>query len=180
MVYSLIKKKPYDTIDHCILLRKLYHYGIRGIINDRFHTYLTDSVQSTQIGSEVSTNLPLVCGVPQGSVLGPLLFFLYVNDLCTSSDKLLFYLFADDTNLLYSDKDINSLERVVNVKLSKVQEWLVANKLTFNAKKSNFVIFHHFQTNLIGPDDILKIFDIDANESVLLDQKTYIIIILTN
>ena len=135
-------KNPYDTIDHCILLQKLYHYGIRGIINDRFHSYLTDTVQSTQIGSEVSTNVPLVCGVPQGSVLGPLLFLLYVNDLCTSSDKLPFYLFADDTNLLYSDKDINSLERVVNVKLSKVQEWLVANKLTFNAKKSNFVTFH--------------------------------------
>jgi len=114
-------------------------------------------------------------------MLGPLLFLLYVNDLCRSSDKLPFYLFADDTNLLYSDKDINSLERVVNVKLSKVQEWLVANKLTFNAKKSNFVIFHHFQKNLIVPhDDILKIFDIDTNESVLLDQKTYIIIILAN
>ena len=105
-------------------------------------------------------------------MLGPLLFLLYVNDLCTSSDKLQFYLFADDTNLLYSDKDINSLERVVNVKLSKVQEWIVANKLTFNAKKSNLVIFHHFQKKLIVPDDILKIFDIDTNESVLLDQKT--------
>ena len=114
-------------------------------------------------------------------MLGPLLFLLYVNDLCRSSDKLPFYLFADDTNLLYSDKEINSLERVVNVKLRKVQEWLVANKLTFNAKKSNFVIFHHFQKNLIVPhDDILKIFDIDTNESVLLDQKTYIIIILAN
>ena len=66
-------------------------------------------------------------------MLGPLLFLLYVNDLCRSSDKLSFYLFADDTNLLYADRDINSLERVVNVELSKVQEWLVANKLTLNA-----------------------------------------------
>ena len=86
-------------------------------------TYLTDRVQSTQIGSEVSTKLATACGVPQGSVLGPLLSLLYVNDLCRSSDKLLFYLYADDTNLLYADRDINSLERVVNAELSKVQEW---------------------------------------------------------
>ena len=107
-------KKAFDAIDHCILLQKLYHYGIRGIINDWFHSYLTDRVQSTQIGSEVSTKLTTACGVPQGSVVGPLLFLLYVNDLCRLSDKLSFYLFADDTNLLYADRDINSLERVVN------------------------------------------------------------------
>ena len=100
-------KKAFHTIDHCILLQKLYHYGIRGIINDSFHSYLTDRVQSTQIGSEISTKLTTACGVPQGSVLGPLLFLLYVNDLCRSSDKLSFYLFADDTNLLYADRDIN-------------------------------------------------------------------------
>ena len=114
-------KKAFDTIDHCILLQKLYHYGIRGIINDWFRSYLTDRVQSTQIGSEVSTKLTTACRVPQGSVLGPLLFLLYVNNLCRSSDKLSFYLFADDTNLLYADRDINSLERVVNAELSKVQ-----------------------------------------------------------
>ena len=135
-------KKAFDTIEHCILLQKLYHYGIRSIINDWFHSYLTDRVQSTQIGSEVSTKLTMACG---GSVLGPSLFLLYTNDLCRSSDKLSFYLFADDTNLLCANRDINSPERVVNAELSKVQEWLVANKLTLNAKKSNFVIFHPYQ-----------------------------------
>ena len=135
--------------------------------------YLTDRVQSTQIGSEVSTKLTTACGAPQGFVLGTLLFLLYVNDLCRSSDKLSLYLFADDTNLLYADRDINSLERVVNAKLSKVQEWLVTNKLTLNAKKSNFVIFHPYQEKL-DRDVILKIFDFHTNEFVLLDQKTYI------
>ena len=155
------------------MLQKLYHNGIRGIINDWFHSYLTDRVQSTQIGSEVSNKLTTACGVPQGSVLAPLLLLLYVNDLCRSSDKLSFYLFADDTNLLYADRDINSLERVVNAQLSKVQEWLVAYKLTLNAKKSNFAIFHPYQEKL-DRDVILKIFDIHTNEFVLLDQKTYI------
>ena len=106
-------------------------------------------------------------------MLGPLLLLLYVNDLCRSSDKLSFYLFADDTNLLYADRDINFLERVVNTELSKVQEWLVANKLTLNAKKSNFVIFHPYQKKL-DRDVIIKIFDIHTKEFVLLDQKTYI------
>ena len=166
-------KKAFDTIDHYILLQKLYHYGIRGIINDWFHSYLTERVQSTLIGSKVSTKLLTACGVPQGSVLRLLLFLLYVNDLCRSSDKLSFYLFADDTNLLYADRDINSLERVVNAELSKVQEWLIANRLTLNAKKSNFVIFHPYQKKL-DRDVILKIFDIKTNDFVPLDQKTYI------
>ena len=88
----------------------------------------------------------------------------------------MFYLFADDTNdtnLLYADRDINSLERVVNAELSKVQEWLVTNRLTLNAKKSNFVIFHPYQKKL-DRNVILKIFDIETNDFVLLDQKTYI------
>ena len=173
MVYLMILKKAFDRIDHSILLQKLYDYGIRGIINDWFHSYLTDRVQSTQIGSEVSNKLTTACGVPHGSVLVPLLFLLYVNDLCRSSDKLSFYLFADDTNLLYADREINSLERVVNAELSKVQEWLVANKLTLNAKKSNFVIFHPYQKK-IDRDVMINIFDIHTKEFVLLDQKTYI------
>ena len=106
-------------------------------------------------------------------MLGPLLFLLYVNDLCRSSDKLSFYLFADVTNLLYADRDINSLERVVNAELSKFQEWLVANRLTLNAKKWNFVIFHPYQKKL-DRDVILKIFDIETGDFVLLGQKTYI------
>ena len=80
-------------------------------------------------------------------MLGPLLFLFYVNDLCGSSDKLSIYLFADDTNLLYGDRDVNSIERVVNSDLSKGQEWLVANKLTFKCEKVEFQLsFIHIRT----------------------------------
>ena len=98
-VYSLFKKKAFDTIDHCIFQQKLYHYCIRGIINDWCYLDLTDRVQSTVIGSEASTKQTTACGVSQGSLLGPLLSLLNVNDLCRSSGKLSFYSFADDTNL---------------------------------------------------------------------------------
>ena len=144
-MYPLFKKKAFDTIGHCILLQKLYHYCIRCIINDWFHLYLIDRVQSTQIGSETSTKVTMACDVPQGSLQGPLLFLLYVNDSCTcaSSDKLSFSSSADDTNLyMVIEILIPLIQRVSSAKLSKVQDWLVANKPTLNAKKSNLVIFH--------------------------------------
>ena len=113
-------KKAFDTVDHSILLHKLQHYGIRGVINNWFHSYLTDRVQSTQIKSNTSNKETVSCGVPQGSVLLPLLFLIYVNDIYKSSDKLAFYLFADDTNLLYTDKNLQCLENIVNIELNRV------------------------------------------------------------
>ena len=95
-----------------------------------------------------------------------LLFLSYVNDLYRSSHKLSFYLSTDDTNLLYADRDINSLERVVNAELSKGKERLAAKDPAFNAKKSNFVIFRPYQKK-IDHEVILKIFDIDTNEPSL-------------
>ena len=82
--------------------------------------------------------------MPQGSVLGPLLFLIYINDIYQALNKLGFYLFADDTNLLYADRNIKSLESVVNVELLNVCDWLSANKLSLNIKKTNFFIFHPY------------------------------------
>ena len=110
-------------------------------------SYLAHRTQTTQIDNDVSSKNS-VTGVPQGSVLGPLLFLIYINDVYTCSDKLRFYLFADDTNLLYADKKMQFLEAVVNNELKNERDWLNANKLTNNAKKSNFVIFRPMQKKL--------------------------------
>ena len=141
-------KKAFDTADHKILLRTLDHYSFRGIINIQFSSYLQGRTQTTQIGPHISERLNSTYGVPQGSVLGPLLFLLYINDIQESSDKLRVYLFADDTNILFADKNLKSLELSVNLELNKVYDWLTANKLTLNIKKSNFVIFCTAQRKL--------------------------------
>ena len=138
-------KKAFDTVDHSILLRKLQHYGIRGSIENWFQSYLTDTTQTIQVGLCISTKENILCGVPQGSVLGPLLFLICINDIQNSSKRFQFYLFADDTNLLYAGRNLKSLETVVNRELLGVGDWLTANKLSLNFKKTNSVIFHPYQ-----------------------------------
>lgn len=111
-------------------------------------------------------------GVPQGSVLGPLLFLLYINDIQNCSNKLNFYLFADDTNMLYADKSMKLLERTVNSELNGLHLWLTANKLTLNIKKSNFVIFRPKQKKISYHPKIC-IFD-KTNQKVNLECKNVI------
>ena len=141
-------KKAFDTVDHGILLQKLAHHGFRGLINDWFRSYLLKRAQETVVGNRSSNKSFITCGVPQGSLLGPLLFLLYVNDIYCSSKKLNLYLFADDTNILHSHKDLKTLEKEMNVELHNVYQWLVSNKLTLNLKKTNFVIFRPYQKRL--------------------------------
>ena len=94
-------QKAFDTVNHATLLHKLNHYGIRGVINNWFYSYLTGRYQTTQIGSKVSKKEKVLCGVPQGSVLGPLLFLLYINDITASSDKkFFFYLLMTPTSYI--------------------------------------------------------------------------------
>ena len=132
--------KAFDTVNHNILINKLEHYGIRGIPLDWFHSYLNERSQCVLVAGELSVDRTIKHGVPQGSVLGPLLFLLYINDIPKASKMMNFYLFADDTSLFYSHKNINTLEEVINVELGSIQDWLVASKLTLNTNKSNFVI----------------------------------------
>ena len=95
-----------------------------------------------KVAGITSNPMTVKCRVPQGSVLGPILFLIYINDIHKSSEILKFHLFADDTSIFYSHKDLRNVEMTLNNELAKVSEWLIANKLTLNVSKSNFVIFH--------------------------------------
>ena len=161
------------SVDYEILLNKLNHYGFRGVINDWFSSYLNNRTQTTQVGQHISDKAIIICGVPQGSVLGPLLFLLYVNDIHKCSNKLRFYLFAHHTNILYADKSVKALETTINIELGKFYVWLTANKLTLNTKKSNFIVFHPYQKQLAYQPKICM-FDNEQNKYVDLKSEVYI------
>ena len=119
----------FDIVSHSILLNKMEHYGIRGIALDWFTSYLSNRMQYISIDGLISEYRHMSCGVPQGSVLGPLLFLLYINDLPNVSKHLSFYLFADDTNVYFETNDLSRLQKVMNRELRYVKKWLDANKL---------------------------------------------------
>ena len=166
-------KKAFDTVNHSILLAKLENYGIRGLVNTWFNSYLTDRRQSIEINNHISKEEKTLCGVPQGSVLGPLLFLLYINDIYKCSSEFTFYLFADDTSIIYANNDLRTLESTVNLELAKVSEWLKANKLTLNIKKSNYVIFRPRQKIMPFVPQI-KIFNPMSNTQTILEIKDFV------
>ena len=133
--------KAFDTVNHDILLAKLEFYGVRGIALQCFKSYLSGRSQFVQYNGYTSSLKDVECGVPQGSILGPLLFLLYINDLCNVSKVFDFILFADDTNIFFSHKDPIFLMELVNTELQKLSCWFQANKLSVNVKKSNYIIF---------------------------------------
>ena len=133
--------KAFDTVNHEILIDELENYGVRGIVKNWFESYLKNRHQIVKIGDTLSDKMQITCGVPQGSILGPILFLLYINDIKNSSKILKFFLFADDTSTFLISKDIQELESIYNKELSYVTDWLNANKLTLNVKKSNLILF---------------------------------------
>ena len=134
-------QKAFDTVDHEILLAKLNHYGVRGIANTWFKSYLSDRSQFVCLSNHKSKIKAVKHGVPQGSVLGPLLFLLYINDLHHSIKSSETYHFADDTHLLNFAKSVWSLCGKINSDLRVLVSWLNANKISLNADKTEFVIF---------------------------------------
>ena len=148
--------KAFDTIDHSILLKKMEHYGIRGITLEWFKSYLNQRVQYVTYKSTNSKSLNIPCGVPQGSVLGPLLFILYSNDIPNSLKYSKSILFADDTTVYISGEDVTDLFRCLNHDLSKLNDWFKANKLSLNVNKTNYILFNK-NTAVLPPDVCLYI-----------------------
>ena len=134
-------EKAFDTVNHQILISKLYHYGIRGVANKWFTSYLSNRFQKVSLNGESSKRLPITCGIPQGSILGPLLFLIYINDMHLSVEHSVIYHFADDTNLLYSCKTFKNLRKRVNRDLQLPYDWLCANRLSLNTGKTEFIVF---------------------------------------
>ena len=160
--------KAFDTIDHSILLKKLEMYGANTTNLAWFASYLNGRKPCIKITESADTlKKDIKCGVRQGSILGPLLFLLYVNDLPNSSNVLVLIMFADDTNFFFEHSNINTFFKTVNEELIKINEWFSANKLSLNVGKTKFSLFHksgkkcnipsHLPTSKINNHDIERV-----------------------
>ena len=146
-------KSAFDTVDIHLLLKKLDHYGFRGNALKLISSYLQGRKQFIKCGLIESSILDVVCGVPQGSVLGPLLFTLYINDFVSCS-KFESILFADDAALLLADANLKKLKRAVSTEVKQMHNWLITSKLTINLKKTKYMIIAN--KNVITPKERKK------------------------
>ena len=141
--------KAFDTLDHKILLSKLQHYGIHNTSLKWFHNYLTDRKQYVEYNNATSKCLPIYTGVPQGSILGPLLIIIYINDISVVSSKFSFILYADDTTMISSmcmftdtsSQEGSTMSNKINDEIVKVSDWLSHNKLSLDVSKPNLCFF---------------------------------------
>ena len=133
-------KKAFDRINHEILFKKLDFYGIRGIVNDWLCSYLSNRKQFVMLDNTESSLLNVICGVPQGSILGPKLFILYINDIVQVSDILKLIIFADDTNAFCSGDTVIDVAKIVSSELNKLKVWFDINKLSLNVSKTNYLV----------------------------------------
>jgi exonuclease III len=140
-VIFLDLKKAFDTVDVDILLHKLSDIGVDDIVYQWFHDYLKTRRQSVFLNGTTSASMPIDYGVPQGSILGPLLFTLYINDLPKALTQTKVVLYADDTAIFYASKDIHEIQKALTDDLFRAQTWLDENKLTLNASKTKTMLF---------------------------------------
>ena len=133
-------QKASDTVNHQILLAKLNHYGIRGVSNDWFKSYLSNRHQYVSINGYESGLGDINCGIPQGSALKPLLFLLYINYLNQAMKFCKVHHFAYDSNLLCLSNSMKKLNKLVNVDFKHLVNWLNANNISRNVKKTEMII----------------------------------------
>ena len=168
--------KAFDTIDHKILIQKLDHYGIRGITQLWFQDYLRNRKQIVKFNQIKSKEMVIKRGVPQGSILGPILFLLYINDIENCSKLISFILFADDTNIFYSNKCLKTLSNIIQTEIDKVAEWLNVNKLSLNTTKTKVILFRSPNKK---PSQIIKI-NINGKNIDKLKLQPSLVLSLTN
>ena len=135
--------KAFDTVDHHVLCQKLNYYEVRGFILDWIKFYFTDRLKYVNIGESYSTTASIKWGVPQGSILAPLLFLIYINVLHKYTELSMVH-YADDSTAY------ESMVPLVNLELEKINNWLCANKLFLNVEKSLFTVFS-FRTLTLYP-----------------------------
>ena len=158
--------KAFDTLNHEIFFNKLSHYGITGTALKWFSGYLTGRQQYVEIESTSSCLLPLKTGVPQGSILGPLLFLIYMNDIPNATNNFEFILYADDTSLFRTINIPITSPVNINEQLGYVYDWLAVNKLSLNTKKTKYMIFHAMNKKI---DDLIPEIKID---DILIERVT--------
>lgn len=141
-----------------LALMESIRYGIRGTVLHWMESYLTDRRQFVKLGGCSSSCLDIVCGVPQGSVLGPKLFILYINDICKVSKVLKLVLFADDTNIFCSGGDLQKLLGMITAEMCNLKKWFDRNKLSLNLNKTKFMLFGNYKTNVQAP---IKVDEVD-------------------
>ena len=137
-------QRAFDTVNHKVLLSKLSYYGIRGIPHKLFYSYLSNRKQYTSIDDGDSAVLTVTHGVPQGSVLGPQLFLIYISDLHNVIKHSSMYQFADDTNLYYSNTSLKLINKYINHDLKLIVYWLRADRISLNVSKTDFFFFFFF------------------------------------
>jgi hypothetical protein len=133
-------KKAFDVVPHNILLKKLEKMGVQGTALDWFKSYLSNRSQVVDINGNISVMKNISISVLQGSILGPILFLCFINDLYKSTN-LLTVMFADDTCSLDSDDDLNTLISRINVEINRIAVWFKANKMATNISKTKYIIF---------------------------------------
>lgn len=163
-VIYLDLKKAFDTVNIEILLRKLHHIGIRGNLYNILRSYLTDRRQKTIVHSYSSEEAKVVMGVPQGSILGPLLFILYINDISNITNHAKFYLFADDTAIAIRAQQPVELQAKLHWLLPLVAKWFQSNRLSLNASKTFYQLFSKKSTDYL--DVAINDFKIERKASV--------------